>query len=231
MPLGHGWSGLFATDTTRLGDSGTAGRPRPCCWAARRAGGAAKPAGHHHDHAEGRHPRRPGHPPGVRPYRGRHRARRRRALELRGAPRRVRLARLAGAAGRRGRVQAAVRRGRHLRRVPPGRKTALSTVRETARGHAPREVCVAGIRDGRPRYRLEAFYGPYAEDARAQYTRDYDYENVTPAEEDAGRLGESAYWASADCPGGVERALYMVTVDGAAQERAAARTWSTSGPR
>ncbi|GDY56748.1 hypothetical protein SVIO_073710 [Streptomyces violaceusniger] len=64
--------------------------------------------------------------------------------------------------------------------VPTASRSAVSTARETARDRAPREACVLGTRDGSPLYRLEAYYGPYAEDARSQYTRDYDYENVTP---------------------------------------------------
>ncbi|MEU8870884.1 hypothetical protein AB0D24_06880 [Streptomyces javensis] len=94
--------------------------------------------------------------------------------------------------------------------VPTASRSAVSTARETARDRAPREACVLGTRDGSPLYRLEAYYGPYAEDARSQYTRDYDYENVTPAEKPAGRLGRSAYWAGATCPRGAESALYLI---------------------
>ncbi|GAA0948471.1 MULTISPECIES: hypothetical protein [Streptomyces violaceusniger group] len=94
--------------------------------------------------------------------------------------------------------------------VPTASRSAVSTARETARDRAPREACVLGTRDGSPLYRLEAYYGPYAEDARSQYTRDYDYENVTPAEKPAGRLGRSAYWAGATCPRGTESALYLI---------------------
>ncbi|MFE9000813.1 hypothetical protein ACFYOY_01495 [Streptomyces sp. NPDC007875] len=94
--------------------------------------------------------------------------------------------------------------------VPTASRSAVSTARETARDRAPRESCVLGTRDGSPLYRLEAYYGPYAEDARSQYTRDYDYENVTPAEKPAGRLGQSAYWAGATCPRGAESALYLI---------------------
>ncbi|AEM81464.1 hypothetical protein [Streptomyces violaceusniger] len=94
--------------------------------------------------------------------------------------------------------------------VPTASRSAVSTARETARDRAPRESCVLGTRDGSPLYRLEAYYGPYAEDARSQYTRDYDYENVTPAEKPAGRLGQSAYWAGATCPRGADSALYLI---------------------
>ncbi|MFE1936254.1 hypothetical protein ACFW95_38890 [Streptomyces sp. NPDC059474] len=94
--------------------------------------------------------------------------------------------------------------------VPTASRSAVSTARETARDRAPRESCVLGTRDGSALYRLEAYYGPYAEDARSQYTRDYDYENVTPAEQPAGRLGQSAYWAGATCPRGAESALYLI---------------------
>ncbi|MFE2184472.1 hypothetical protein [Streptomyces sp. NPDC059455] len=99
--------------------------------------------------------------------------------------------------------------------VPTASRSAVSTARETARDRAPRESCVLGTRDGSPLYRLEAYYGPYAEDARSQYTRDYDYENVTPAEKPAGRLGQSAYWAGATCPRGAESALYLIRADAA----------------
>lgn len=101
--------------------------------------------------------------------------------------------------------------------VPGGSQYAVTTARETARG-GPRETCAVGSREGSPRYRLDAYYGPYAEEARAQYLRDFDYENITPADKPSGRLGESAYWASAGCPGQGDHALYMVVVDGLGQE-------------
>ncbi|MEU8822870.1 hypothetical protein [Streptomyces sp. NPDC048636] len=99
--------------------------------------------------------------------------------------------------------------------VPTAARSAVSTARETARADAPRETCALGARDGSPRYRLDAYYGPYAEDARAQFTHDYDYENVTPAEKPAGRLGRSAYWAGATCPKGAASALYLIRADDA----------------
>ncbi|QKV92492.1 hypothetical protein HUT19_12650 [Streptomyces sp. NA02950] len=121
--------------------------------------------------------------------------------------------------------------------VPTASRSAVSTARETAREGAPREICALGARDGSPRYRLEAYYGPYAEDARSQFTRDYDYENVTPAEKAAGRLGKSAYWAGATCPEGAESALYLIRADDAdgdarrspdlAYERAALKAFAT----
>lgn len=98
--------------------------------------------------------------------------------------------------------------------VPTAARSAVSTARETARSRAPREICALGARDGAPRYRLDAYYGPYAAEARAQYTRN-DGEGVTPAEKSAGRLGQSAYWAGADCPGGAPRALYLIRADDA----------------
>ncbi|MCQ8191424.1 hypothetical protein [Streptomyces rugosispiralis] len=122
--------------------------------------------------------------------------------------------------------------------VPTASRSAVSTARETARDRAPREACVLGTRDGSPLYRLEAYYGPYAEDARSQYIRDYDYENVTPAEKPAGRLGQSAYWAGAGCPRGAESALYLIRADAAdgetrrrpdlAYERAALAAFATA---
>ena len=121
--------------------------------------------------------------------------------------------------------------------VPTASRSAVSTGRETARDRAPREICALGARDGSPRYRLEAYYGPYAEDARSQYTRDYDYENITPAEKIAGRLGQSAFWAGAKCSDGAQAALYMIRADDAdgevrrrpdlAYERAALRAFAT----
>ncbi|WP_431775827.1 hypothetical protein [Streptomyces cucumeris] len=121
--------------------------------------------------------------------------------------------------------------------VPTAARSAVSTARETAREGAPREICALGARDGSPRYRLEAYYGPYAEDARSQFTRDYDYENVTPAEKPAGRLGRSAYWAGATCPRGAESALYLIRADDAdgdarrspdlSYERAALKAFAT----
>ncbi|MFI0775227.1 hypothetical protein [Streptomyces sp. NPDC021212] len=98
--------------------------------------------------------------------------------------------------------------------VPTAARSAVSTARETARARAPREICALGARDGSPRYRLDAYYGPYAEDARAQYPRDHG-EGVTPVEKPAGRLGRSAYWAGADCGGGASRALYLIRADDA----------------
>ncbi|MFH8365490.1 hypothetical protein [Streptomyces sp. NPDC018031] len=101
------------------------------------------------------------------------------------------------------------------RGVPPGaRRLGISTARETDRDRGLHEVCALGTRDGSPRFKAHAFYGPFAEEARARYTRDYDYENVTPADKPAGRLGKSGYWTSADCPGGGEPALYMIELDG-----------------
>ncbi|MFI0814311.1 hypothetical protein ACH4TX_08750 [Streptomyces sp. NPDC021098] len=99
--------------------------------------------------------------------------------------------------------------------VPTAARSAVSTARETARARAPREICALGDRDGSSRYRLDAYYGPYAEDARAQYTRNGGDEGVTPAEKPAGRLGQSAYWAGADCPDGAPRALYLIRADDA----------------
>ncbi|KUJ64501.1 hypothetical protein ACZ90_58140 [Streptomyces albus subsp. albus] len=98
------------------------------------------------------------------------------------------------------------------RGVPPAARLSISTAWETASGGL-REECALGTRGGAPRFWLEGYYGPYAEEVRAQYARDYDYENVTPDDKPSGRLGQSGYWASAECPGTGEPALYMVEPD------------------
>lgn len=99
--------------------------------------------------------------------------------------------------------------------VPPGaERLGIATAWETERDRGPHEVCALGTRDGSPRFRAQAFYGPFAEEARARYTRDYDYENVTPADRPHGRLGRGGYWTSAECADGVEPALYMIELAG-----------------
>ncbi|MEU5024361.1 hypothetical protein [Streptomyces milbemycinicus] len=99
--------------------------------------------------------------------------------------------------------------------VPTAARSAVSTARETARDGAPREACALGARDGSPRYRLDAYYGPYAEETRAEYSDSPSQDGPTPADEPSGRLGQSAYWASASCPDGAEDALFLVRADGA----------------
>ncbi|ADI06850.1 hypothetical protein SBI_03729 [Streptomyces bingchenggensis BCW-1] len=98
--------------------------------------------------------------------------------------------------------------------VPTAARSAVSTARETARDRAPREACALGARDGSPRYRLDAYYGPYAEETRAEYSDSPSQDGPTPADEPSGRLGQSAYWASASCPDGAEDALFLVRADG-----------------
>ncbi|MFI0729886.1 hypothetical protein ACH4S9_12740 [Streptomyces sp. NPDC021225] len=97
--------------------------------------------------------------------------------------------------------------------VPTASRSAVSTARETARDRAPRESCALGARDGSPRYRLDAYYGPYAEEARAEYSADRGLDGPNPSEEPSGRLGQSAYWASASCPDNAEDALFLVRAD------------------
>ncbi|TGB16177.1 hypothetical protein E4099_05775 [Streptomyces palmae] len=99
------------------------------------------------------------------------------------------------------------------RGVPPAARLSISTAWETAPGGL-HEECALGTRGGAPRFWLEGYYGPYAEEVRAQYARDFDYENVTPDDKPSGRLGQSAYWASAECPGAGEPALYMIEPEG-----------------
>ncbi|MEU1786309.1 hypothetical protein ABZ553_10610 [Streptomyces sparsogenes] len=98
--------------------------------------------------------------------------------------------------------------------VPTAARSAVSTARETARDRAPRETCALGARDGSPRYHLDAYYGPYAEEARAEYADAPTQDGPTPADKPAGRLGLSAYWATATCPDGAEDALFLVRAAG-----------------
>ncbi|MFI1334660.1 hypothetical protein ACH4U7_32050 [Streptomyces sp. NPDC020845] len=98
--------------------------------------------------------------------------------------------------------------------VPTAARSAVSTARETARDRAPREACALGARDGSPRYRLDAYYGPYAEEVRAEYTGSPGQDGPSPGDAPSGRLGQSAYWASAACPDGAEDALFLVRADG-----------------
>ncbi|KAK1182211.1 hypothetical protein B7755_031190 [Streptomyces sp. NBS 14/10] len=98
--------------------------------------------------------------------------------------------------------------------VPTAARSAVSTARETARDRAPREACALGARDGSPRYRLDAYYGPYAEEVRAEYAGSPGQDGPSPGDAPSGRLGQSAYWASASCPDGAEDALFLVRADG-----------------
>ncbi|MDT3398420.1 hypothetical protein RKE29_17490, partial [Streptomyces sp. B1866] len=118
--------------------------------------------------------------------------------------------------------------------VPAAPRSAAATARGTARDRAPREVCVLGAPDGSPRYRLQAYFGPYAEDARSRFPRDAGYADPTPADLPAGTLGGSVYWASARCPAEAEPALFVIGPEGAARrtgpdlgyERAALRAFA-----
>ncbi|MGY0058319.1 hypothetical protein ACWY4P_17490 [Streptomyces sp. LZ34] len=125
--------------------------------------------------------------------------------------------------------------------VPTAARSAVSTARETARDRAPREACALGARDGSPRYRLDAYFGPYAEETRDEYAGGLAEDGPTPAELPSGRLGKSAYWASASCPDSGEDALFLVRADGTeddtrrkpdlAYERAALRAFAERSAR
>ncbi|MER7789107.1 hypothetical protein [Streptomyces sp. NPDC097640] len=125
--------------------------------------------------------------------------------------------------------------------VPTAARSAVSTARETARDGAPRESCALGARDGSPRYRLDAYYGPYAEEARAEYSADRGLDGPYPSEEPSGRLGQSAHWASASCPDNAEDALFLVRADSTkddtrrepdlAYERAALKAFAEASAR
>ncbi|MCX4670857.1 hypothetical protein OG453_29885 [Streptomyces sp. NBC_01381] len=112
----------------------------------------------------------------------------------------------------------------------PARGSALSWAWEGARRGTPLEVCVLGAgpvdTEGRPaprtssdisgRYRLSAYYGPYAQDERYGYQERHDYLEpdrmlgVAPA----GPLVFGGYWASAECEKGGERALFTIEPPG-----------------
>ncbi|MFF7653686.1 hypothetical protein ACFZCY_28315 [Streptomyces sp. NPDC007983] len=210
VPLGHGWSGLLATDNARQGDPGDGKATAAVLLDCARGGRSLLIT--------------------VRTALG--------GATLDDPATRPSFVRTATATARRAddRWDCGARLGRPVRSVglpvnkdeyepllgatgtcatvPTAARSAVSTARETARARAPREICALGARDGSPRYRLDAYYGPYAEDARAQYTRN-DGEGVTPAEKPSGRLGRSAYWAGADCPHGAPRALYLIRADDA----------------
>ncbi|WP_069866730.1 hypothetical protein [Streptomyces malaysiensis] len=212
VPLGHGWSGLFATETARLDDAedGTA-TTAVLLDCARRGDSllitvetALRGATTLDD-------------PAVRPdFVRTATATARAANDHWGCGARLgKPVRTVGLPVNEDEYEPLLGAGGTCAAVPTAARSAVSTARETARDRAPLESCVLGTRDGSPLYRLEAYYGPYAEDARSQYTRDYDYENVTPAEKPAGRLGRSAYWAGATCPHGAESALYLIRADAA----------------
>jgi hypothetical protein len=210
VPIGHGWSGLFATDNARQGDPGDgkattavlldcAGGGRSLLITVETALGGATlddPAAR---------------PSFVRTAT----ATARRANDRWGCGARLgKPVRSVDLPVNRDEYEPLIGATGTCAAVPTAARSAVSTARETARARAPREICGLGARDGSPRYRLDAYYGPYAEDARAQYTRNGD-EGVTPAEKPAGRLGQSAYWAGADCPDGAPRALYLIRADDA----------------
>jgi hypothetical protein len=86
---------------------------------------------------------------------------------------------------------------------------AGETARETARDGAPREVCLLGEDGtGTDRYSLDAYYGPYAAELRADWREQEarGYGDGVPDDATAGKLDmygtDTGVWASAECPGG-----------------------------
>jgi hypothetical protein len=88
---------------------------------------------------------------------------------------------------------------------------AGETARETARDGAPREVCLLGEDGtGTDRYSLDAYYGPYAAELRADWREQEarGYGDGAPDDAAAGKLDmygtDTGVWASAECPGARE---------------------------
>ncbi|WP_409238168.1 hypothetical protein [Streptomyces sp. PA5.6] len=112
----------------------------------------------------------------------------------------------------------------------PGRGGRIARAWESASSDSPVEVCVvAGERpelparepsNESPRYHLTAFYGPYADSERRDYTRRHgEYaEKPGPADAPAGPLAGGGRWASAVCRDGSGPALFTVRDEGAWRE-------------
>ncbi|MEV0319291.1 hypothetical protein ACIBKX_38370 [Streptomyces sp. NPDC050658] len=112
----------------------------------------------------------------------------------------------------------------------PGRGSSVTRAWEGARRGTPVEVCVLGSgrvdAEGRPAagslpdmdggYRLNAYYGPYAQDERYGYQERFDYldKDRMPGVAPSGPLVFGGYWASAECVKGGERALFTVRPPG-----------------
>ncbi|MEV0526272.1 hypothetical protein AB0I66_22795 [Streptomyces sp. NPDC050439] len=112
----------------------------------------------------------------------------------------------------------------------PGRGSEVARAWEGGRRGTPVEVCVLGpatvTRDGLPvaespedvggRYRLTAYYGPYAQDERHRYQDHFDYldRDRVPGVTPSGRLPAGGYWVSAACEKDGEHALFTVEPPG-----------------
>ncbi|PKW10426.1 hypothetical protein SAMN05428944_2386 [Streptomyces sp. 1222.5] len=97
------------------------------------------------------------------------------------------------------------------------RTTGVTTARETTRAGAPWESCSLGDDGlGRHRYSLQAYFGPYAQRLKAGYAEEHYTSDPTPADAPKGRLRQDgSYWGSASCPAdGAERAVFVVRRDG-----------------
>ncbi|MFB7215240.1 hypothetical protein [Streptomyces sp. NPDC056255] len=100
--------------------------------------------------------------------------------------------------------------------IPAAHGMAIAT--ETARGGAPHETCLLADADHRRRYKLEADFGPYAQEQlflAAQSSFEGAPDSGTPAHQrdPGGRMS----WTSAKCPDG--RALFTLQPWADARER------------
>jgi hypothetical protein len=89
----------------------------------------------------------------------------------------------------------------------------VATARETTRAGAPLEECLLGDDGlGNQRYSLEAHFGAYATRLKAGYEEARYSSDPTPADAPNGRLrADGSYWGSAACSvDGGERAVFVV---------------------
>ncbi|MDV9172244.1 hypothetical protein R6V09_19290 [Streptomyces sp. W16] len=94
--------------------------------------------------------------------------------------------------------------------------TDVTTARETARAGAPTETCLlADDGLGNDRYSLQADFGPYAAQLKAGYEQERYSSDPTPADATTGQLlDDKGYWGSAECPAEGERAVFRVALTG-----------------
>jgi hypothetical protein len=100
---------------------------------------------------------------------------------------------------------------------------------ETDRGDAPYEVCRLSDADTSTRYFLKGQFGPYAQEAYADY-QEFDYGRSRPSPDIAARqraAGGPVSWTSAKCPDGP--ALFTLEV-AADEDKDRKETASTPGP-
>ncbi|MFD4559930.1 hypothetical protein ACFWP5_37400 [Streptomyces sp. NPDC058469] len=90
--------------------------------------------------------------------------------------------------------------------------TGVTTARETTRAGAPSETCLLGDDGlGNHRYTLQADFGPYAAQLKAAYGLDRYTSVPTLADAATGQfLDDGGYWGSAACPVDGERAVFRV---------------------